>query len=373
MDYFLWKADSALFSKGSFHLYWYAMVLILSYLVSVIWIRKKFNLHTGMKAELFVIISFLLSFSFARIGFSLSFGGLISGGWISNALPFYIKNGIQFIGLDKLILPTGLIGLLASIWLGKKLILKNWSFLKTLDFTIPLISIISALFFLGNFFHHDIIGKPTDSGDGVVHIGPIMSGLKELKCCIMRNPDGPNPLKQIEAKKGDSSQGKGVGYKKITLTAVFMPEIAERNATEFIIGDMKTYLFEHPKFIFEPGTEPIKHALTKLPEGNISATITTIGIARYPVRFYLFIFCGCLFLISYFFLNRINLPPGASAGILILLFSLVYFLLEFITEHSELDKQIQGLYLNQWGIIPSMIISIALISISTVKNQKKPS
>lgn len=369
MNYFLWKADSALFSTGSFHLYWYAIILITSYLIAVFWIRKKLELSQGKKAEIWVIICFFISFSFARIGFSLSYSSPDPGGWVSKVLPFYFKSGIQFIGLDKLMLPAGLIGFLVSIWVNKKIFFKHKTYLYSLDHSLPIAVLIAGLFFLGNFLHSDIVGKPTDSGDGTVHMGPIIKGIKELKCCIMRNPDGPNPLKSIEVKKGDSKPGKQTGFKNISIRTVFNTEIEERHATEFIIGDIKTYLFEQAQFVNEPGTEPIKHALVKLPEGNISADITTTGIARYPARFYLFAFCLLLFIMANFIVNRIKHAPGRIAGILILLFSIVYFVLEFITEQPSLMKPIMGFYLSQWYLLPSILFGIICLTFSFTKSK----
>ena len=49
----------------------------------------------------------------------------------------------------------------------------------------------------------------------------------------------------------------------------FKPGIEEREASEFVIGDIKTYLYEHPVYVSESGKEPINYSLTKLPAGHI--------------------------------------------------------------------------------------------------------
>ncbi|MBK9928874.1 MAG: prolipoprotein diacylglyceryl transferase [Saprospiraceae bacterium] len=153
----------------------------------------------------------------------------------------------------------------------------------------------------------------------------------------------------------------------------FKQGIEEREATEFIIGDVKTYLFEHPLYVSESGTEPIKYALSKTADGKMSATITTIGIARHPTQIYLSLSCLILFILAYVYKKKLPKSDlsGRIAGEVIAGFAVIYFLVSFMEESLSTDFQYLGLSTDQWLMSGVFLLGLVLIYLSAKNRQLK--
>ncbi len=373
-DYFLWNADQTVFSFGSLHLYWYAVLIILSFILAIYFLRVLFRFDSKSTHHIQYLVLFIISIGlmFSKVGNSIFENqSILKGNSISWFLPFVLKPTIRFVGVHQLSLPMGILGIILAVWVYKKLFLKSQEFRFMLDRIAIVTCLVGALLFTACFINAGLLGKPTDSSDGVVFIRPITNGLLNLKCCMMRNPDGPNPLLDLQVKKGENKLMKEVGHKNIIFKATFNPDLEERTATEFIIGDIKTNLFEQPRFVKESGTEPIKYALSKMPNGNIVATINTIGVARYPVQLYLVLICFILFIVSYGYLqkNLKSIKYGFIAGLILTLFSISYFLILFITDLPISTPHFYGLWINQYLIMFTLLIGLILIYTSKRKSK----
>lgn len=362
MHYFLWNFKSEIFRAGSIHLYWYAVLLIVSYLFSInLWRKLKIKSEKSLHLELYLFLILCISLMFARIGYTfLNPSKVLGGDWITWILPISFSPSFHFTGLQQLSWPAGMIGILAGLILLNKFLIKV-NFDELLFKTILPALLAGFVMFNANFIHAFFPGSKTDSPVGTVFIRPIVDGIRKLPCCIMRNPGGLNPLESVSVRKDKSGNGKEIGQRKIILTLLFKKGIEEREASEFIIGDVKTFLFENPDYVLESGTEPIKYAMTKLPTGNLSATINTIAIARHPVQVYYALFFAILFVILfYFFLKNRVTNYRQISGISICIVSFWYFLLEFITEVPT-GKLIAGINTNQWIILFLGLIGIFFI------------
>ena len=60
----------------------------------------------------------------------------------------------------------------------------------------------------------------------------------------MRNPNGENPLDTVSVKRGNAMLHKGVGFQPLLAYLFFKDGATEQLVNEFLIGDVKTYLFE---------------------------------------------------------------------------------------------------------------------------------
>ena len=363
MHYFLWKFKSELYGQGNIHLYWYSILLIFSFLIAIYLLRNsKLNSNKNIRLDWYVFCLLSISLIFARLGYTISNPvKVLPGDWVSWLVPFSFSPKFHFTGINEFSLPAGVIGLFVGIASLNKWMLKgnidNVIF-KTL---IPAL-LVGALLFKANFIHGFYKGTSTDSPIGTVFIRPILDGLKSLPCCIMRSPNGPNPLETVTVFKDKKTSGLKTGQKNIVFNLVFKKSIEEREATEFIIGDVKTFLFEHPEYTIEPGDVPIKYALTKTPNGNIKATVNTIAIARHPVQLYYTISLFLLFcLLQYLFRKHKIVRFRFWNGLVLITFSILYIILEYITMQPENIKSIAGFNYNQWMTLSLVLLGVLFI------------
>jgi prolipoprotein diacylglyceryltransferase len=372
-DYFLWNTSSEIFSTGSFHLQWYAILIILAFILSIYFLKeltlKEKDLN--QKTQPLVLVALVTGLVFSRWGALLFYHQkTMAGDVISAFLPFTLKPSPGFIGIHSLSLPAGILGIITGTWIFSRFIAKDSRFRFILDRVAVVSCLAGGILFFSDFFSSGYLGLPTDSADGIVFARPVTDGLKKLNCCIMRNPDGPNPLIDIQVKKTDNKLSREVGSRNISFTLTFKPEMEEREATEFIIGDVKTFLFEHPLYVRESGSEPIKYALSKSAKGNIQATITTLGIARHPVQLMLAFACMVLFAFSYVAVRKQSNTNkyGVAAGLITVLFSLFYFIISFILDDRQPVTRTYGLQNNQWLILVVSVIGLAFIFIQRPKS-----
>jgi prolipoprotein diacylglyceryltransferase len=178
------------------------------------------------------------------------------------------------------------------------------------------ISIAAALagvfILIGSFLSADLTGKPTDSPSGVIFISPVLNGLLKVPCCIMRSPDGKNPLQDVEIKKDPTSPKVEKHQKSIILYLFFKPGPSEQLVNEFLIGDVKTFLYDMARFVHEPGTEPLHYRIFLEKDNQYTARVTTKGIVRYPVQLFEAICCAALFLFLFSYWKRHNLDTKSG-------------------------------------------------------------
>lgn len=365
-DYFLWNASSEIFSTGTFHLYWYAVWIILAFIFSIYFLKKLTLKENTLNRQIqtLVLVTLITGLFVSRWGAAiLNHQKAIAGDVASTISPLVLKPSPGFIGIQNMSLPAGILGIILGTWLFSRFITKDSRFTFILDRVAIVSCLAGGVLFISNLFNSVYLGSPTDAADGTVFVRPVTDGLRKLNCCIMRNPDGPNPLIEVNVKKADNKLSKEVGGRNIALMLTFKPGMEEREATEFIIGDVKTYLFEHSLYVRESGSEPVKYALSKSAKGNIQATITTIGIARHPVQLYMAFLCFVLFILFYFaLLNKSNtMKHGVAAGAIIALFSLFYFLISFILDERTPVIRSYGLQNNQWLTLVVFAIGFFLI------------
>ena len=55
---------------------------------------------------------------------------------------------------------------------------------------------------------------------------------------------------------------------------------------EFLIGDVKTFLYDNSQYIYESGEEPLHYTIFQETEDVFTGRVKTTGIARHPVQLY---------------------------------------------------------------------------------------
>lgn len=224
---------------------------------------------------------------------------------------------------------------------------------------------------VGNLFQSEYFGKPTDSPIGILAVDKIEQGLLKVPCCAMRNPNGENPLDTVSVKKGKAMLHEGVGYKPLIAYIFFKDGATEQLVNEFLIGDVKTYLFELSDQVFEPGTEPLHYTIFVDTANNYMARIQTIGLARHPLQLYE----GAVFLILMIVLIRYwnkhlkKLQAGRMAGLLLMSISGIHFMIEFMNVLTRPLIKSVPLTIDQYISIPIFLVGVALV-IASSKDKK---
>ena len=369
---FIWNINPDMFSFGPFQLKWLTALLVVGVLVGrklLFFMYKKEGANPG---EVGSVFNFTLVG--AIIGARLFYVAFIEPDILFNKptqifFPFEFSSGFKFVGIGQFSMLGAIAGAIIILLIYGKL--KSRPFLWLLDKGLLLILVIIIFLRVGNVFQSEYFGKPTDSPIGILAVDKIEKGLLKVPCCAMRNPNGENPLDTVSVKNGKAMLHEGVGYEPLIAYVFFKDGATEQLVNEFLIGDVKTYLFELSDQIFEPGTEPLHYTIFVDTANNYMARIQTIGLARHPLQLYE----GVIFLILMIVLIRYwnkhlkKLPAGRIAGLVIMSISGIHFMNEFMNVLTRPLIKNVPLTIDQYICIPIFLFGMALL-ITSSKNKK---
>lgn len=334
INFIIWNGSPVLFSVGSFALRWYGVLLVFGFLLSrqvLFYIYKKEGQSTKDVdiLALYIVIPALLCSRLAHVIFFQR--DILWSRPLEIFLPFQFRPSLHFMGLQGLSSHGLAIGIFIGVWLYCRRKKAGQGFLQILDRVAMIVVLIGAFILVGNFFNSDPIGTPTRSSTGTVFIRPVTDGLLKVPCCIMRNPGGKNPLDLVSVKKDKARATDTIGHTPIILYLFFKPGITEQIVSEFLLGDVKAYLFDRAEFVFEPGTDPLHYTIFE--EKNVyTARVRTIGIARHPVQLYESISCLLLFALLFWYWNKhkAKVPPGRILGLFFIIFWGFHFVYDYL-------------------------------------------
>lgn len=325
VSYILWDIDSDLFSIGPFTLRWNALLLLASYVFSqrILVAIYKNELKATKEAAFLTTCVVVSALAGARLGYVIFFEPeLFWSNPIKIFLPFEIYPQFHFTGMEGFSVHGATIGILFGTWIFSVRKKNSYHYFQLLD-RLSIIAAITGFFiFMGSFLNSDISGKPTNFSAGTVFIEPVNKGLLKIPCCIMRNPNGENPLSQVISKKNKVNFESGGPNQSIILYLFFKHGVSEQLVKEFLIGDVKTFLYDMPKIVFEPGTEPLHYTIIVQKDGQFIGRIITKGISRYPIQIIEAISCLMLFIFMFVFWvrHKVNVAPARLFGYFMMLF-----------------------------------------------------
>ena len=368
-SYILWDKTAELFSWGSLTLRWDGLMLLLAFIVGkqmFAYIYKKENKPTK-DVDLLITYLVIAVFICSRLGHVIFYQPELWHKPVSIFLPVEFKPTIHITGMTGFSSFGGVIGILIAIWFYSRKKKEGQHFLQLLDRVSILSLWIAALILVGSFLNSEIKGKPTNSSLGTLFINPVTKGILQLPCCIMRNPGGKNPLNKVVA-LNDKKQPSEIntGYKSVALYLFFKSGTTQRVVDEFMQGDVKAYLYNMSKLIYEPGTKPLNYTIFTEPNGDFEARVGTIGVTRYPVQlfesFSSLLLLGILF--WYWNKHKLNLSAGRIAGLSMIMFWSFRFMYEFLKEDQS--SFIVGLGINKGQVlcVPLILIGVVILFIS---------
>ena len=300
----IWNSDPVIFTLGNLKLRWSIIFLLGGILLGRYILTRSFKKNNLNPTDVNVIFNYVLLG--ALVGSRLFYFLLFEPkAFVSSPLhilfPFSWKEGFRFEGATEFSFTGALIGFLLSLFLYSKI--KNKSLSIYLNNSLSAFLVASLFIVVGNFFQSENYGTATNSGTGVQFVNRMEKKLTSISCCVMRIPNGKNPLDMVTVKEGKVIAHEGTGYKPIIIYLFFSEGATEQTVNEFLIGDVKAALYELPELVFEPGNEPLHYTIFEEAKGKYTARIQTIGIARHPIQLYegLSLF---LLLIFIFYFNK---------------------------------------------------------------------
>jgi len=235
-------------------------------------------------------------------------------------LPFEWKPHFNLLDRTEFSLHGGVIGIMLLAWFYRKAL--KQTYLQVLDRIWLPCAVAGVFMYTTSFLDSDIVGKQTESSIGTVFLEPVKKGLLKVPCCIMRSPDGKNPLQRVTVEKDPAFEGARTSHPPVNIYLYFQPGPSEQLVKEFLAGDVKTFLYDMSLYVHETGTEPLRYQVSQQPDGTYLARVGTRGIARYPVQ----VFEALLLLvISAVLFNRWRYPLSPGAGRSVALFTIFFW------------------------------------------------
>jgi len=320
--YFIWRGNQEVLSFGSFTFRWSAVLFILAFLISrqiLLYLYKKEgkSLHAVSYLCIYLVLVVLAG---ARLGHLIFYepAAILSKGW-TIIFPFKFEPDFHVLDAGEFSEHGAVIGLLIFLWFYSRKNPLQEKYFQLLD-RVALVSLLSGVFLLvASFFGSEMDGKPTGSFAGTISVAPIQMGLTKLSCCIMRSPGGKNPLESVEVRKDPVPAKDEKSQKSLILYLFFEPGVSERLVNEFLMGDVKTFLYEMPLFVDEPGDQPLHYRIFLERNGQYVARVQTMGISRWPVQFFE-VFSSIVILIFLWWYGSRVKPPGRLFAFSMILF-----------------------------------------------------
>ena len=359
--FILWDVDAEVFSVGAFALRWNAMLILVAYVAGRLLLSYAYQRDGIPRRDISPLIAYLLIFSLitARLAYVVQeMPQLLWTNPLQVIFPVSLEPSFHFTSSVGLSIYGAAAGAIGACWISARKRGNNQAVLQVLD-KISIVSALTAFFlFSGSFMTSQSVGDVTSSSAGTVFIQPVTKGLMQIPCCIMRNPNGKNPLELVVAKKDHTVPAGDSIHQNVILYLFFKPGATEQLVNEFLIGDVKTFLFDMSRHIYEPGTEPLHYSIIVGRDGNYIGRVQTRGVSRIPVHVIGALGSLCLFVFLFFLWKRRRtaVESGKLFSYFLVLFWSMHFLLgQLKAEYSTLEMTLD-IFFVLMGIIGSLFL-----------------
>lgn len=363
-NFIIWNGSPEIFTIGTFALRWYGLFFALGFLISqqiLYYIYRKEG-KPEKDVEVLTIYMVVATIIGARLGHVIFYQpSIIWEDPLGIFLPFEFSP-FRFTGLQGLASHGGAIGILFALWLYSRKKKPGQNYFQVLDRIVILVALTGALIRFGNFFNSEIIGKPTDSGMGVVFVNRLTEAVKD------RQGD-KEIIESIVYHQNDSLPRGTNGRIPLSVYVFFKPGTQENAAHELMgYGESISYRLDE----FFDGTADAHYELTTQKDGTLAARLNVIGIARHPAQLYESISCFVLFLALYLIWSRYkqHLPTGRLFGIFLIVCFGLRFVYEFLKENQESFENDLPLNMGQILSIPLVIAGIFVLLYSFRKGNQ---
>ncbi|MCW5910737.1 MAG: prolipoprotein diacylglyceryl transferase [Cyclobacteriaceae bacterium] len=363
-NYLIWNASPEIFSIGSFGLRWYGLLFAVGFLLSqqVMYyiFRKEGKREKDVDTlTVYMVVATILG---ARLGHVIFYQPeLFIQDPLSIILPFEFSP-FRFTGLQGLASHGAAFAVLFALWLFSRKKIHQISFLQIVDRVVIVTALIGALIRLGNFFNSEIIGLPSTNPLSVVFINRVTESIKDKK-------DSPVEYVKVERNK-ELPEGSN-GRVPIFIYVVFKPGVDQARAQSYLDSDVAYYINYFTEYV-DNQRKGLNYKSDTDGAGNITARISTLGIARHPAQLYESISCVILFVILFLIWNhrKENTPTGLIFGVFMIILWGLRFAYEFLKEDQVAFEQDMTLNMGQILSIPLFVAGI-IILIRALRNKKQ--
>ncbi|HET9486930.1 MAG TPA: prolipoprotein diacylglyceryl transferase family protein, partial [Chryseosolibacter sp.] len=281
--------------------------------------------------------------------------------------PFELKPEFHLLGSTEFSAEGATLALMLFLWLYRRRRASFQSYFFIAD-RVGVVACLAGFFLLiSSFLNSEPKGKVTQSALGTVFVSPIQKGLMKVPCCIMRSPDGANPLENVAVRKDPVRHKLPEGQQSVILYLFFTPGISEQIVNEFLLGDVKSFLFDMSAFVHEPGDEPLHFRIFLERNGNYIARIQTEAIARFPIQVFEATACFILFVFLWFNRKKFARHPGRLFSFFMIFFWTCHFALGFLRDTQALVDMVLSIVFVQIGVV------VVLLSARKSREQKRGS
>ena len=255
----------------------------------------------------------------------------------------------------------GAIGILFALWLYSRKKKPGQNYLQTLDRIVILVALVGAMIRFGNMMNSEMIGKPTESGAGVIFARNVTEVLKS---------DGS--VKNVQYTKNDSLPANG-NLQPIKILLEFEPN--EGNTLvdyhRYMRGPVEDELNSNPyvqEHISQNG--PLNYHVIQDENGIFYGIINTYGIPRHTGQLYECFSCLILFALLYGLWTKykLNLPEGRLFGIFLIVCFGMRIVWEFTKENQVDFENSLPLNMGQLLSIPLVLAGFYFL----IRSYRKP-
>ena len=353
--YILWNADPEIIS--GFPPRWYGLLFASGFLVgsSIMTRIYKLDGRNPDEVERLTIYMVIATIVGARIGHCLFYDPVY---YLSNPLKIlYIWEG----GLASHGAAIAII--LGLIIYAKKV---NESFFWVIDRVVIVVCLAGAFIRIGNFMNSEILGLPTESGNGVVFA-------RNTNDILMYRFDGR--VDEIDFLKREGNKNENGVPITIRINYKDGLELDEDYENNYYKNDIKSFLIGYENIrnhIYQNPSEDLDYKIFKN-GSNYYAEIYTVGIPRHPAQLYEAFYCILLFigLLSLWYFKRSSINNGFIFSIfMITLWSLR--ILDELLKENQVDWEADiPLNMGQWLSIPMIMLGIAIFIKTFPKKSSK--
>lgn len=356
LSFITWSPDPAIFHLWSLEVRYYGLLFALGFIVSQQIIYYIFKKEGRPEGDVDTLTFYMIAATVigARLGHVLFYE---PEKYLAHPLDILKvwEGGLASHGAAA--------GILLSIWLYSRK--KKVSYLWVLDRIVIVVALTGALIRTGNFMNSEIIGKPTESSNGVVF-------MRDVEYTLTRTYP---VFTSVEASSGSFEVNEP--YVPINLDITFKEGYQEADIKKFIEGNLAlslASLAEEEEAHISFGRDESPTYDLKSTNGSYVATIQLAGIARHPAQLYEALSCVVIFLGLFLIWNlkREKTPEGIIFGIFLIVLFGLRFLYEFLKENQVDFEDTLSLNMGQILSIPLILAGVVILirALNTFKNNQ---
>lgn len=357
LSFITWSPDPAIFHLGSLEVRYYGLLFALGFIVGQQIISYIFKKEGKPDGDVDTLTFYMIAATVvgARLGHVFFYEPEKYLAHPLNILKVW-EGGLASHGAA--------VAILFVMWIYTRK--KKVSYLWLLDRIVIVVALTGALIRTGNFMNSEIIGKPTESNNGVVF-------MRDVEYTLTRSYP---QLANVESSKGDFEVN--APYVPVNLEINFKAGFEEEKVKGFIENilrnDFANLATDDEANISFEADQSVQYELKPDVGGTYVANIQLAGIARHPAQLYEALSCIIIFIGLFLIWNlkKEKTPEGVIFGIFLIVLFGLRFLYEFLKENQVSFEDGLAFNMGQLLSIPLILAGVIILfrALNIFKNTK---